>query len=282
MAKIIGGITSSHIPLIGQAIDKGLQQEPYWKSFFEAYIPIHKWLDKNQPDVAIIFYNDHGLEFFLDKKPTFAIGASDRYVNADEGWGIKPIPPVQGHADLSWHICNELVANEFDITICQDMKVDHGLTVPLQLMWPGNQYSHMKVIPVCINCEQHPMPSPKRCFNLGKALGDAVRNYASDEKVVVFGTGGMSHQLDGERAGYINKPFDLYCMDKILHEPEVLAELTVADFIEQGGAQGVEFNMWMGMRGALSNKLELLHSNYHIPISNTGAGTMLIEDHQPE
>lgn len=282
MAKIIGGITTSHIPLIGKAIDQGLQNEPYWKSFFEGYIPLHRWIKKEQPDVAIIFYNDHGLGFFMDKKPTFSIGAADQYVSADEGWGIKPIPPVTGDADLSWHICNELVANEFDITICQELTVDHGVTVPLQLMWPGNSYQHMKVIPVCINCEQHPMPSPKRCFDLGVALGDAVRNYDKDLKVVVLGTGGLSHQLEGERAGFINKEFDLYCMDKIIHEPEKLKELTVLDLIKTGGAQAVELNMWMGMRGALSDNIKVLHSNYHIPISNTGAGTMLIEDNSPE
>lgn len=279
MAKIIGGITTSHIPLIGKAIDLKLQNEPYWKSFFAAYVPIHKWLDEKKPDVAIIFYNDHGLEFFIDKKPTFAIGAAHQYVNADEGWGIKPIPPVSGDVGLSWHICNELVANEFDITICQEMKVDHGLTVPMQLMWPGNRYSHMKVIPVCINVEQHPMPSPKRCYDLGCAIGDAVRDYDEDLKVVVFGTGGLSHQLDGERAGFINKEFDLYCMDKIIDNPQELTELSILDLIEKGGAQGAEFIMWMGMRGVLSDNIELLHSNYHIPISNTGAGTMLIEDH---
>ncbi|MFC1236564.1 class III extradiol dioxygenase family protein [Vibrio sp. F74] len=279
MAKIIGGITTSHIPLIGKAIDLKLQNEPYWKSFFAAYVPIHKWLDEKKPDVAIIFYNDHGLEFFIDKKPTFAIGAAHQYVNADEGWGIKPIPPVPGDVGLSWHICNELVANEFDITICQEMKVDHGLTVPMQLMWPGNRYSHMKVIPVCINVEQHPMPSPKRCYDLGCAIGDAVRDYDEDLKVVVFGTGGLSHQLDGERAGFINKEFDLYCMDKIIDNPQELTEFSILDLIEKGGAQGAEFIMWMGMRGVLSDNIELLHSNYHIPISNTGAGTMLIEDH---
>jgi protocatechuate 4,5-dioxygenase beta chain len=279
MAKIIGGIATSHIPAIGKAIDQNLQNEPYWKSFFESYIPIHHWLAEKQPDVAVIFYNDHGLEFFFDRKPTFAIGAAEQYFNSDEGWGIQPIPPVTGDAALSWHICNQLVASEFDITICQEMKVDHGLTVPLQLMWPGNNYQHIKVIPVCINVEQHPMPSPKRCYDLGKALGEAIRSYEEDLKVVVFGTGGLSHQLEGERAGFINKPFDLDCMEKIIDRPDELAQLTILDLVEQGGAQGPEFIMWMGMRGVLSNDIELLHKAYNLPISNTGAGTMLIEDH---
>ncbi len=277
MATILGGITTSHIPAIGKAIEQGIEQTPYWKPFFDGYPPLRQWLNDKQPDVAIIFYNDHGLEFFIDKKPTFAIGAAEQYINADEGWGIKPIPPINGDPELSWHICNELVDKEFDITICQEMKVDHGLTVPMQLMWPGNQYSHMKVIPVCINVEQHPMPSPKRCYDLGKAIGEAVRSYDKDLKVVVFGTGGLSHQLDGERAGFINKEFDLYCMDKIANEPEALTQLSIRDLVEQGGAQGPELIMWLGMRGALAPKLTVKHSNYHVPISNTGAGTMLLE-----
>ncbi|CAG9001341.1 MAG: Protocatechuate 4,5-dioxygenase beta chain [Candidatus Celerinatantimonas neptuna] len=278
MANIIGAIGTSHIPAIGKAIDQKSQNEPYWKSFFDSYIPIHRWLNANQPDVAIIFYNDHGLEFFFDKKPTFAIGAANQYFNDDEGWGIKPIPPVTGASDLSWHICNYLVENEFDITICQEMKVDHGVTVPLQLMWPNNSYQHIQVIPVCINVEQHPMPSPKRCFELGKAISESLKSFELDLKVVVFGTGGLSHQLEGTRAGFINKEFDLYCMDKLINAPQILTRFSILDLVKQGGAQGPEFIMWMAMRGALSDNIELLHQAYHLPISNTGAGTMLIEE----
>ena len=281
MAKIIGGITTSHIPLIGKAIAEGSQQTPYWKPFFDAYPPIHNWLEEEQPDVAIVFYNDHGLEFFLDKKPTFAIGAAEEYHNADEGWGINTIPPIKGAPELSWHICNQLVENEFDITICQEMKVDHGLTVPMQLMWPNNSYGHMQVIPVCINVEQHPMPSPKRCFDMGKALGDAIRSFDKDLKVVILGTGGLSHQLDGERAGFINTEFDRYCMDKIISEPEALTKLSIRDLVVEAGSQGPELILWLGMRGALSDNLKVLSSNYHYPISNTGAGTMLIQEQHP-
>lgn len=281
MAKIIGGITTSHIPAIGNAIEKCMQDEPYWKPFFDAYPPIHAWLEQEKPDVAIIFYNDHGLEFFLDKKPTFAIGAAAQYHNTDEGWGIPAIPPVQGDEDLSWHICNELVEDEFDIAICQEMRVDHGLTVPLQLMWPGNNYGHIKVIPVVINCELHPMPSPRRCFNLGRSIGKAVASYGKDEKIVVFGTGGLSHQLDGERAGFINKEFDRMCMDKIVNQPEDLLDYTIWDLVEQAGAQGAEFISWLAMRGTFTGQVKELHRNYHIPISNTGAGTMLFS-HTPE
>lgn len=278
MAKIIGGITTSHIPAIGKAISLNLQQTPYWKPFFDGYPPIRKWLGEKKPDVVVLFYNDHGLEFFLNKKPTFSIGVAPQYVSADEGWGIATIPPVMGETELSWHICNTLVEDEFDITICQEMKVDHGLTIPLQLMWPGNTYDHIKVIPVCINCEQHPMPSLKRCFNLGRSIAKAIESFDQDLEVVVFGTGGLSHQLDGQRAGFINKPFDLMCMNKIVNEPEDLFQYSVRDLVEQAGAQGPELNMWMGMRGVLNGKVTELHRNYHIPISNTGAGTMLLEN----
>ncbi|WP_443630119.1 class III extradiol dioxygenase family protein [Candidatus Njordibacter sp. Uisw_056] len=278
MAKIIGGITTSHIPAIGRAITLNLQETPYWKPFFDGYPPIRQWLGEKKPDIVVLFYNDHGLEFFLNKKPTFSIGVAPQYISDDEGWGIATIPPVKGETELSWHICNTLVEDEFDITICQEMKVDHGLTIPLQLMWPGNTYGHIKVIPVCINCEQHPMPSLKRCFNLGRSIAKAIETFDKDLNVVVFGTGGMSHQLDGQRAGFINKPFDLMCMNKIVNEPEDLFQYSVRDLVEQAGAQGPELNMWMGMRGALNGKVTELHRNYHIPISNTGAGTMLLEN----
>lgn len=278
MAKIIGGITTSHIPAIGKAISLKLEDTPYWKPFFDGYPPVRNWLADKKPDVVVLFYNDHGLEFFLDKKPTFSIGVAPQYISADEGWGIATIPPVTGETELSWHICNTLVEDEFDITICQEMKVDHGLTVPLQLMWPGNTYGHIKVIPVCINCEQHPMPSLKRCFNLGRSIAKAIESFDKDLNVVIFGTGGLSHQLDGQRAGFINKPFDLMCMDKIVNEPEELFQYSVRDLVEQAGAQGPELNMWMGMRGVLTGKVTELHRNYHIPISNTGAGTMLLEN----
>ena len=278
MARIIGGIGSSHIPLIGKAISQGLQQEPYWKSFFEGYVPVHAWLEENKPDVAILFYNDHGLEFFIDKKPTFAVGVADSYVNADEGWGIATIPPVPGDPDLGWHIVNEVVDDGFDLTICQEMRIDHGCTVPLQLLWPGNSYDAVKIIPVAINCEQHPMPSPRRAFALGQSIGKAIESFEGDQKVVILGTGGLSHQLDGERAGFINKEFDLMCMDKLVDEPEALLDYSIRDLTEQAGAQGPELNMWIGMRGALTGKVTELHRNYHIPISNTGSGTMLLQN----
>lgn len=276
MAKIVGGIGSSHIPAIGVAMDKGLEQTPYWKDFFDSYIPIRKWFNEVDPDILIIFYNDHGLEMFLDKKPTFAVGTAPEYENADEGWGINPIPPVTGETDLSWHIVNELVENDFDPTVCQEIKVDHGLTVPLTLMYPDRDYSKVKVIPVCINCERHPMPKLSRTYAFGQAIGRAVESFGGDQKVVVMGTGGLSHQLDGERAGIINTDFDNLCLEKLVNEPEELTKYSNEDITEIAGAQGVELNMWMGMRGCLLGNVTEGYRNLVAPISNTAAGIQLL------
>lgn len=276
MAKIIGAITSSHIPAIGVAMDRGLENTDYWRDFFAGYPPVREWMNQEKPDIAIVFYNDHGLEMFLDKKPTFALGCAPEYHNADEGWGIATIPTVTGETELSWHIANCLIEDDFDPTICQEIKVDHGLTVPLSLMYPDKQYQHLKVIPVCINCERHPMPKPSRCYAFGQAIGRAVESFAGDQKVVVFGTGGLSHQLDGQRAGYINTDFDLECMDKIVSDPVSLTKYTNDDLIEIAGAQGVELNMWIAMRGCLLGDVKEVHRNYVAPISNTGAGLQLL------
>ena len=277
MAKIVGGLTTSHIPAIGNAIHRELFEDPYWKPFFDGYPPVRDWLAKVKPDVAIVVYNDHGLNFFLDKQPTFAIGAAPQYVNEDEGWGIPQLAPFEGIPELSWHLIESLVADEFDLTTCQEMSVDHGFTVPMELFWPNGK-DRPKTIPLCINTVQHPLPSPARCFKLGKALGKAVESYPEDLKVVVLGTGGLSHQLDGERAGFINKEFDLLCMEKIVSDPEYFNDMSIHDLVRLSGAQGAEFILWLTMRGALDGNVKALHSNYHIPISNTAAGMLLLEN----
>lgn len=279
MAKIIGGLTTSHIPAVGNAIHNEQFEDPYWKPFFDGYPPIREWLDEHKPDVAINIYNDHGLGFFLDKMPTFAIGAAHEYVNEDEGWGIPKLPPFPGDADLSWHIIESMVESHFDITSCQELAVDHGFTVPMQLFWPGihNNPSMPRAIPISANTVQHPIPTLARALDFGKALRKAILSYPEDIKVVILGTGGLSHQLDGERAGFINKDFDKMCMEKIVTDPEALTKISRMELVREAGAQGTEFLMWMMMRGALSEKVTPIHSNYHIPISNTGAGTMLLE-----
>ncbi|MDX1403674.1 MAG: class III extradiol dioxygenase family protein [Woeseiaceae bacterium] len=278
MASIVGGITTSHIPAIGNAISNNLEHEPYWKPFFDGYPPVHEWLDEVRPDVAVVIYNDHGLNFFLDKIPTFAIGAAAQYENADEGWGLKSLPPFAGDPDLSWEIIESLVADEFDMTICQDMKVDHGFAVPMSLLWGQRGDIPVRAIPVEINTVQYPLPSPARCYKLGQAIGKAIRNSSSDARVVIVGTGGLSHQLDGERAGFINKEFDLMCMDKIVNDPEALTEYSILDIVRNAGAQGAELVLWLTMRGALSEKVRKVHSNYHIPISNTASGLLVLEN----
>ena len=279
MAHIIGGLTSSHIPAVGNAIAKELFDEPYWKPFFEGYPPIREWLSRNKPDVAINIYNDHGLGFFLDCMPTFAIGAAHEYRNEDEGWGIPQLPPFPGDPKLSWHIIESMVEDHFDITSCQELAVDHGFTVPMQLFWPGapSNPDMPRVGPISANTVQHPIPTLQRALDFGKALRKALLSYPEDVSILVLGTGGLSHQLDGERAGFINKDFDKMCMEKIVTDPEALAKISRMELVEKAGAQGTEFLMWMMMRGALGESVNPLHSNYHIPISNTGAGTMLLE-----
>ncbi len=277
MAKIIGGVATTHVPSIGKAITEKKQNDPYWKPFFKGFDYVHYWLAREKPDVAVVFYNDHGLNFFLDKLPTFAVGAASEYRNEDEGWGIPVSRSIAGDPALSWHIINHLVADEFDITMCQDMLVDHSVTIPMALMWPGEKWT-VKIVPISINTVQHPLPSLKRCLNLGRSVGRAISSYPQDLRVMIVGTGGLSHQLDGKRAGFINKEFDQLCMDKLVGEPELLTRYSIHDFVEESGAQGVEFLNWMAMRGALTGQVREVHRNYHIPISNTAAATVVLEN----
>lgn len=278
MATIIGGLTTSHVPAIGGAIARGQQQTPYWKAFFDAFDAVHAWLATHRPDVIVVIYNDHGLNFFLDKMPTFAVGAAAKYDNADEGWGIPVLPSFDGDCDLSWHIINDLVEHEFDVTMCQEMQVDHALTLPIKLMFPDAGATWpVKIVPVTINSIQHPMPSAARCWKLGVEIGKAIRSYPKETRVMVVGTGGLSHQLDGTRAGFINKQFDLMCMEKIVTDPEALTHYSNRQIIELAGNQGIELMTWIAMRGALGGAVHEVTSTYHVPISNTGGAVMLIE-----
>jgi protocatechuate 4,5-dioxygenase beta chain len=276
MAKIIGGLTTSHVPAIGGAIARGSQQDAYWKPFFDGFLPVRAWLDEVKPDVAVLFHNDHGLNFFLDKMPTFAVGAAPEYSNADEGWGIPTLPPFQGIPELSWHIIEHLVDKEFDVTTCQEMLIDHAVTLPLKLFWPEGTCP-VQIVPVCINTVQFPLPSAKRCLALGKAVGEAISSWQGAQRVIVIGSGGLSHQLDGTRAGFINKPFDLKFMDSLVSEPEWATQFTIPELVEKTGTQGIELLMWLATRGAVPGRVRKVHANYHIPISNTAAGMMALE-----
>jgi protocatechuate 4,5-dioxygenase beta chain len=279
MANVIGGFSTSHIPAIGNAISKKVFDDPYWKPFFDAYPPVHEWIADEKPDIAVVIYNDHGLNFFLDKMPTFSIGAATEYHNKDEGWGLQPVEPFPGDPGLSWHIIETAVEDEFEVTTCQEMYVDHAFAVPMSLFWPDRAGDdQVKTVPIVVNTVQHPLPSPSRCFRFGQSIGRALASYPDDEKIVVIGTGGLSHQLDGTRAGFINKEFDEMCMDKIVGAPEELAKYSTHELIELAGAQGVELINWLVMRGALTGDVSLAHANYHIPISNTAAGLMVLNN----
>jgi protocatechuate 4,5-dioxygenase beta chain len=277
MAEIVGAIATSHIPAIGKAIAGGLQNDPYWKPFFDGFVPVHDWLARNRPDLAVVFYNDHGLNFFLDRMPTFAVGAAALYSHADEGWGIPITQPFRGDPALSWHVIEELVGHEFDVVTCQEMLVDHAVAVPMQLMYPGAKDWPISILPVSINTVQHPLPSAERCYKLGAAIGNAIGSYDRDMRIVVLGTGGLSHQLDGKRAGHINREFDQFCMDRIADAPEALTAISNHDLVDKAGTQGVELLNWIAMRGAMTGGMHEIHRAYHIPVSNTAAATMIFE-----
>jgi protocatechuate 4,5-dioxygenase beta chain len=277
MARMLGSIMTSHVPAIGGAIAKRLQQEPYWKPFFDGFGPVRQWLAEVRPDVAVVFYNDHGLNFFLDKMPTFAIGAAPVYRNADEGWGIPQVAPFRGDEDLSWHLIESLVAAEFDPVMCQEMLVDHAFTLPMALLWPDQDWP-VTVVPVCINTVLFPLPSAARCHRLGQAVGQAVARWERDAKVIAIGTGGLSHQLEGERAGHINKSFDLRFLDSLTSDPAWATRYSINDLVKEVGTQGIELLMWLAARGALTGRVHELHRNYHIPISNTASGLLLLEN----
>jgi len=228
---------------------------------------------------VVMFYNDHGLNFFLDKMPTFAVGAAERYCNADEGWGIPTLAPLRGHTELSWHLIESLVGEDFDVVSCQEMLVDHACTLPLKLFWPEGDCP-VAVVPVCINTVQFPLPSARRCYALGQAVGRAIARWNSDQRVAVIASGGLSHQLDGERAGFINKAFDLQFLESMATNPEWATQFSVHELVEKTGTQGVELLMWLAMRGALSTAapgVRHVHGNYHIPISNTATALLALE-----
>lgn len=275
MARIIAGIGTSHVPSIGVAYDQGRTQEPDWKPLFDAYEPVKQWLKNLAPDIAIVVYNDHGGDFFFDKYPTFAVGAADLYPVGDEGWGRRPLPDFPGAADFSWHLCNELVYDEFDITVCQELAVEHGFMVPMHLCFDHDRGWPVKTVPVAVNVIQHPLPTARRCWKLGRSIRQAVERYPDDVKVVILGTGGMSHQLNGARFGHLNSEFDRDFLDRIEADPRTLAELTHQDIMEAAGAEAVELIMWLVMRGALSEEVKRVHRNYYAPMT-TGMGLIAL------
>ena len=276
MAEIIWGLGTSHVPSIGAAMDHEKTADELWKPLFDGYQPARDWMAEHRPDVAIVVYNDHANALGLEMIPTFSIGTAESYDVADEGYGPRQVPSVVGDAELSEHILVNLVDEGFDMTVLQELDVDHGLTVPLSVYTPdpGDAWP-CRVVPMLVNVLQYPQPTAERCLALGQALGRAIRSFPQDIKVAVFGTGGMSHQLSGERAGLINQDFDRNFLEKIETDPESLARITRAEYVEQAGSEGIEMIMWLIMRGALGDNIRRVHETYHVPASNTAAALAL-------
>ncbi len=278
MAEIIAGVAMSHVPAIGVAVDQGLTGQDYWKPLFAGFEKSRQWIAEQNPDAIIVVYNDHATAFSLELIPTFAVGCAEKYEIADEGWGARPVPPVIGHPDLAWHMAQSLILDEFDMTIVNKMEVDHGLTVPLTIMYDQPDAWPCPVIPLCVNVVQYPPPTGNRCYNLGKAIARAVESFDQDMRVIIFGTGGMSHQLQAERAGLINSDFDNRFLDMITNEPKKAAAIPHVEYLRESGSEGIEMVMWHVMRGALNEKVKEIHRHYHVPASNTAVGHLILEN----
>ena len=278
MATITAGVATSHIPAVGAAIDLGKTGEPYWQPVFKGYEFSKRWMAEHMPDVVVLVYNDHASAFSLEVIPTFAIGCADVFRPADEGWGPRPVPDVQGHPELAWHIAQSTILDEFDMTIVNRMDVDHGLTVPMSLLFGQPKAWPCKVIPLAVNVVQYPPPTGNRCWNLGRAIRKAVESFDQDLKVMVFGTGGMSHQLQGPRAGLINRDFDTRFLDKLTADPAGLVRLPHLDYVREAGSEGIELVMWLIMRGALAPDAREVYRFYHVPASNTAVGHIILQN----
>lgn len=279
MARITAGVATSHVPAIGAALDAGKSGEPYWKPVFAGYEFSKRWIaEENRPDVVFLVYNDHATAFCLDLVPTFAIGCAERYAPADEGWGPRRVPVVEGHPELASHIAQSVIQQDFDLTIVNKMDVDHGLTVPLSLMFGQPQAWPCRVIPFAVNVVLYPVPSGRRCYELGKAIRRAVETFDEDLNVQIWGTGGMSHQLQGPRAGLINREWDNRWLDRLIEDPEALSRMPHTEYVREAGSEGIELVMWLIMRGALDAKVNVRHRFYHVPASNTAVGHVILEN----
>ncbi len=287
MAAITASVYTSHVPAIGAALDTGKHTEPYWQRVFAGYEFSKQWMRAQQPDVVLLVYNDHATAFSLDMIPTFAIGTAASFQPADEGWGPRPVPTVIGHPELAAHIAHSVIQQDFDLTIVNRMEVDHGLTVPLSLMcgpqdpvagtWP------CAVIPFAVNVLQYPVPSGRRCFMLGQAIRRAIERFDAPLKVQIWGTGGMSHQLQGPRAGLINAEWDRRFIDRLIADPRGLAEVPHIDYVREAGSEGIELVMWLIARGAMADIVggaapRVVHRFYHVPASNTAVGHLILEN----
>ncbi len=279
MASISASVYTSHVPAIGAALDMGKTGEPYWQKVFGGYEVSKAWMKDHTPDAIFLVYNDHATAFSLEMIPTFAIGCAAEFRPADEGWGARPVPLVQGHPELAAHIAQSVIQDDFDLTIVNRMDVDHGLTVPLSLMFGQPAAWPCPVIPFAVNVVQYPVPSGRRCYLLGKAIRKAVESFDAPLKVQVWGTGGMSHQLQGPRAGLINSAFDQVFLDRLIADPEGLSRMPHIDYVREAGSEGIELVMWLIARGAMSDRPpRTVHRFYHVPASNTAVGHLILEN----
>ena len=282
-ARITSSVYTSHVPAIGVAIDQGLTDQPYWQALFKGYDFSKKWFVENKPDVIFLIYNDHASAFSLDFIPTFAIGTAAEFIPADEGYGARPVPKVIGSPELASHIAQSVILDEFDLTIVNKMDVDHGLTVPLSLMCGQPEVWPCSVIPFAVNVVQYPVPLGKRCFMLGQAIRRAIESYDEPLQVQIWGTGGMSHQLQGPRAGLINQLWDQDFLDRLISDPFGLAQMPHIDYVREAGSEGIELVMWLIARGAMSDiqggaAPKVAHRFYHVPASNTAVGHLILEN----
>ena len=277
MARITAGVASSHIPALGVASDLGKTAEPYWVTAFEGYAWTREWEAEQKPDVVILVYNDHASAFDMRIIPTFAIGCAEQFQPADEGWGPRAVPVVEGCPDLAWHIAQSCILDEFDMTIINEMDVDHGLTVPLTMMFGTPDAWPCKIIPIAVNVVTYPPPTGNRCWALGEAIARAVASFPKDLNVQVWGTGGMSHQLQGPRAGLINKAWDNAFLDRLEGSTDALRHVPHIEYLREAGSEGIELVMWLIMRGALGRTTRALHRHYHVPASNTAVGHIVLE-----
>ena len=277
-ARIIGGIGTSHVPAVGAAIDDHKHDDPYWVPYFEKIQPARDWMAEKQPDVCLVVFNDHASAFSLELIPTFAIGVAPSFPPADEGYGPRGVPVAEGHPELAWHLAESLILDEFDMTIVNSMPIDHGCTVPLSVMYGEPDAWPCRVVPLCVNVIQYPAPTGNRCFQLGKAIRRALDAWPGDETVAIFGTGGMSHQLQGERAGVINLDFDQAFMDRLVSDPAGQSEVPHTTYIREAGSEGIELVMWLIMRGALDDDADEIYRMNHVPTSNTSNGLIILEN----
>jgi protocatechuate 4,5-dioxygenase, beta chain len=285
MAGITASVYTSHVPAIGAAIDLGKTAEPYWVPLFRGYEFSKRWMRDNRPDVVFLVYNDHANAFSLEIIPTFAIGTAAEFTPADEGWGPRPVAKVIGHPELAAHIAQSVIQDDFDLTIVNKMDVDHGLTVPLNLMCGTPAAWPCVVIPFAVNVVQYPVPSGRRCFKLGQAIRKAIESFDAPLKVQIWGTGGMSHQLQGPRAGLINREFDNAFLDRLIADPDGLSKMPDIDYVREAGSEGIELVMWLIARGAMADidggpKPRVAHRFYHVPASNTAVGHLILENPQ--